>query len=922
MREKFFIRDTENRLKPGFYSYLAIFAAVFIIGVYVFGRMLSQPEARMSKAEREKHTVPTNISTLNAPLNNWQESEFTEAGENAIIRDKTREDVLSSRASVFSPIKNATFKDNQPGTLPYLDLKGLKEVTGDDGGRYIKSDRGIYALNVPGGTELSGKNKSYVVGEEDLKLYQIYDGGKRREANSPISYKLKDKEGRFYIVTDSMQLRLHTPGGEGRFVGPDGKSYNVLNSGDIEDVGENSIVNSISGDGEFTGTDDLRYVVMRGILFSPASRDTSFSKGIIGGKGYFKGPDGKTYIIGEDGKVYWVLDDGKLLPSNIGGSGTFIGPDGATYIKESNGEIRKIAGAAANGISQKTDLSEGFFIGPDGKKYYVNDNGEIFTVDSEGKLIPGEISGSGSFVGPDGKHYRIVDGKIIQDENPSLIDRSAFGQYLTGEDGKKYFIDETGNTFLVEKSGRLIPSKLPKGKYFGEDGSIFKADENGNVLLDSLKLPAGTYTDERGKKYYVDKNGDFFEIDENGNLLSSALPSGILKSEDGKQYIITPDGRINAETNANAGYLPEGYFYAPDGMLKYSDGQGNFYEILPDGTIRKIDKLSPGNFFGPDGKQCSIDQNSRIVKGYDSGSKPDSKTGIEKHKIEKAEVFPKRNTAQVNVSANLQNYNTGDESFSPEKEVAKLKGGRIYTLPPVEKEMGTSKPNKAIAKQDKIMPVGIRIPFYLLTHITTNFESGSLIEASVAENVFFHELVIPAGTRIYGTVGEVGSNNRLKLNFNFLLYHNGKSVPISADAYDVNMQFGIEAYFTPTPTWVYALRFLNVASIYELTSKQGHSDSGEPIGDLDEVVKYLNDTIKEIEHKQQAYYTIPAGTPGILMLTSNLNLSEIDMEGSSIPSKKAEPLLSEKERLERIKFNIMQKQQEIKFSTPEETYLQ
>lgn len=149
----------------------------------------------------------------------------------------------------------------------------------------------------------------------------------------------------------------------------------------------------------------------------------------------------------------------------------------------------------------------------------------------------------------------------------------------------------------------------------------------------------------------------------------------------------------------------------------------------------------------------------------------------------------------------------------------------------------------------------------------------------------------------------------MKLNFNFLLYPDGKSIAISADAYDVNMQFGLEAYFTPTPAWVYALRFLNVASIYELTKNQGHSSDGEPIGNIDEIVSYLNDTIKEIEHRQQAYYTLPAGTPGILMLTANLNLSSISQDENNIPAEKAEALLSEKERLERMKTNVAMKRQ-------------
>lgn len=904
-------RDSENRLRPGITTYLTLSFGVFIVFFYVLTRFHSLPEPKQRKGEL--NAIPTNIGTINVPLNTWQKSDFSETGENVIVRDKKSRDVLSSRASIFSPIKGATFKGGASEIPGKLNLHELKQLMGDNGGTYVKSDFGVYALNVPAGTELKGKNKSFVVGD-DLKLMQIYDGGKRKPLLEAPSYKLKDKEGRFYVVTDSLQLRLHTPGGNGRFVGPDNSAYNVLESGDIESVKDHTLVSSISGDGEFVGTDDRRYIVIQGLLFSPSTESVSFSGGVLKGKGYFTGPDGMTYVLGEDGRIYRNAADRSLVPANIEGSGTFTGPDGATYIKESNGDIRRLLGAGANGSAQKTALPEGMFIGPGGKVYFADSNGNIYSVDESGNISPASLPDEGSFISPDGKRYRIVDGKIVPDKSQANIEISAKGKILTAPDGKRYYVDKDGKTFLVGKDGTLIPAKLPEGVLHDDDGNAYIADKDGNLAFDSAVLPMGTYTDEAGNKYYADKNGRFFRVMKDGSLVPANPPAGLLKSADSNLYSVGKDGKIKRLKAANAmsAILPKGYFYGSDGGLKYSDGNGKLFEVGADGSLIEITSLPQGTFIGPDGRKYSVDGNGTI-RALNETQYPalDKTDDIRPAFVRKEAVSkPGRTSAKVDVSSNLQNYNTGDENFNPAKEAGKLKGGKVYTMVVPE-----TKPAKPVLKPEaedngKFMPVGTRIPFYTLTHISTNFDSGSLIEAVVAENVFFHRLAIPAGTRMYGSVGEVGSNNRIKLNFNFLLYPNGKSVPISADAYDVNMQFGLECYYTSTPPWVYALRFLNVASIYELTKNQGHSSNGEPIGNIDEVVSYLNDTIKEIEHKQEAYYTLPAGTPGILMLTSNLNLSTISDDGSSSPTTKADALLTDKERLERIKINVAMKYQE------------
>lgn len=295
-------RDSEGRTHPGFTTYILLSVGVFVICFYVLIRFNAQPEPKMNKKELERRLVPTNVSSLNAPLNTWQVSELSENGENVIVREKEKKNILSSRSSIFSPIKSATFKADATGVANRLNFQEIKQLRGDNGGTYVKSDFGVYALNVQAGTELKGKRNSFVVGD-DLKLYRIHDGGKRSLVNEALLYKLTDPEGRFYIITDSIQLRRHTPGGPERFVGPDNTAYNIFESGDMEKAQDNTLVSSISGEGEFMGSDDRRYIVIQGLLLAPTSENVSFSNGSIGGSGYFTGPDGKTYMLGEDGQI-------------------------------------------------------------------------------------------------------------------------------------------------------------------------------------------------------------------------------------------------------------------------------------------------------------------------------------------------------------------------------------------------------------------------------------------------------------------------------------------------------------------------------------------------------------------------------------------------------------------------------------------
>ena len=988
-----------NKIRLGITAYVIIFLLSLVCFTYLFLRMSGFGPTMLKTDFGEKdspNSIPTNVGSIGDSLSTWQPNALDADGNAHTVDIQNTSNNLSTQTAVYSELRGQTFSGGSQYDVGKL-AEGLEQISGDDGGLYIKSNFNVFTMNVPAGTKLTGKkNTSYLVGE-DLKLYQVTSGGKRIPVTIAPEYKLWDDQKRSYTVTKNLVLRLHTPGPKGRFVGPDKKAYNVLASGDIEDAESSEIVPYIPGSGEFTGTDNKQYVVMRGLLFQDSLGNASFGAKSLGGNGYFKGPDGKSYLLGEDGKVYLLGKDGALTPSNIGGSGNFIGPDGATYFKDENGDIHRIVSSGENGIAQKTSLPKGFFIGPDGKKYYVNENGEVFAVDSNGTLTPAKIGGTGIFRGPDGKLYKVnADGSIVPVESSDISKNisSPNGIYLTGPDGKKYFVDKDGKSYLVDENGNLIPAVLPKGVYIDENGNTYTSDGLGSPLKAlSQKIPTGTYTDSTGQRYYVNDNGEFFKInpdgsltkldelpkntmlreasgaaflvDSNGNVRKSgldALANGYFTGPDGKRYFkdkngqvflvdkdgklqpidaipagtfIGPDGQlyhsdgngnVTKLSNTDSAKVPEGYFYGPDGKLYFSDKDGNIFE-LQDGKLIPRDRLPSGTFIGPDGKRYIIDENGNIVPdtsyvSSDANNTNDTKPEalpnfgvLSPVQYSNPLLFPedpKKRSAKVNVTQNLSNFDTGEKNFEPVQAAKDIKGGRVYTRSiqsSVVSKVASQKGNKVISPTEtkdysKFMPIGTRIPFYLLTHISTSLDRGSLIEGVVAENVFFHKCAIPAGTRLYGTMGAVGKNNRIGLNFTMLQYPNGKSISISADTYDVNMQFGLESYWTPAPIWVTALKFANVGAIAALAQTgRKNSETGESIADLSEVQNYMEETIDEIIADQTGYHTLPAGTPGVLMLTQNLDLSEISFEGSGKLTEKNVGLLSDEERLKRMKDN-------------------
>ena len=990
-----------NKIRLGITSYAIIFIASLFIFCYIFLRMSGFGPSLLPTDTGDKedpHAIPTNVDTLENSLSLWTPNALDADGNPySPAPTKQSESSLSTQTAVFSGLSGQNYGSAQGYNPASLNFDGLEQLSGDDGGLYIKSNFNVFTLNVPAGTKLSGKNNtSYIVGD-DLKLYQVAKGGKRLPVGIAPNYKLWDDVKRFYTVSRNLELRLHTPGPKGRFVGPDGKAYNVLSSGDLEDADTSEIAPYISGNGEFTGTDSKPYVVMNGMLFQDSLGKASFGASSIGGKGYFKGPDMKTYMRGEDGKVYLVGEDNKLTPSNIGGVGNFVGPDGGTYFKDENGDIRRVLGGGENGIAQKTSLSKGYFIGPDGKKYYINDKGEVFAVDANGNLIPAKIGGTGIFRGPDGKLYKIDEnGNITNVDEFDAGDGITGGKYLTGPDGKRYYVAPDGKTYLVDENGNLVPAVLPKGVYVDENGNTYTSDGIGGLHALSQKIPQGTYTDAAGKKYYVDPKGKAFlvnsdgslkelnalpantlltgidgssyKVDGNGNIKkvgADALASGYFIGPDGKRYykdkngqiyavdkdgkltpidnlptgsFIGPDGQlyhsdgkgnITKLTNNKATTLPEGYFYGPDGKMYFADKNGKIYAVGANGTLTPVDKLPAGTFIGPDGNKYSVDGNGNIIPLDATDSNEDvshNANGPQEYTagfgILPAPTFdasiafpadPKKRSATVSVTQNLTNFDNGDKNFEPVQAAKDIKGGRVYTraTDTARKTATTNTTDRGIKRiqseagqYEKFMPIGTRIPFYLLTHISTNLDNGSLIEGVVAENVFFHKCAIPAGTRIYGAVGAVGKNNRISLVFSMLQYPNGKSISISADAYDVNMQFGLEAYWTPAPLWATSLKFANVGAIAALAqSGRKNDETGESIADLSEVQSYLEETVDEIIAGQTGYHTLPAGTPGVLMLTQNLDLSEIMYEGSNKRTEKNMGLFSKDELLKRMKDN-------------------
>lgn len=82
-------------------------------------------------------------------------------------------------------------------------------------------------------------------------------------------------------------------------------------------------------------------------------------------------------------------------------------------------------------------------------------------------------------------------------------------------------------------------------------------------------------------------------------------------------------------------------------------------------------------------------------------------------------------------------------------------------------------------QSEKVVPIGSLTKCILVHNIVTNNFSSPVI-AQVWEDFYFHELLLPFGTRIYGTARAGKERDRVLVVFHTIVFQDGKEVKIKA----------------------------------------------------------------------------------------------------------------------------------------------
>lgn len=83
------------------------------------------------------------------------------------------------------------------------------------------------------------------------------------------------------------------------------------------------------------------------------------------------------------------------------------------------------------------------------------------------------------------------------------------------------------------------------------------------------------------------------------------------------------------------------------------------------------------------------------------------------------------------------------------------------------------------ARSDKIVPLGSMVKCVLVHNIVTNnFVSPVIVQ--VWDDFYFHDLLLPFGSRIYGTARAGKERDRVLVSFHTIVFQNGKEIKIKA----------------------------------------------------------------------------------------------------------------------------------------------
>jgi hypothetical protein len=452
------------------------------------------------------------------------------------------------------------------------------------------------------------------------------------------------------------------------------------------------------------------------------------------------------------------------------------------------------------------------------------------------------------------------------------------GTRLKGPKDADYVINDEGMLAKLVDGKAEVVRKYVSGRFRDLAFKFFFIDKDTSQLMLYTPGGPGMFRGPTGERYRIRENGDIFILDSEGaeTLVERIAGSGEFRGTDTNVYLVM-DGMIFAPATDGVSFAAsniggEGMFRGPQGDIFYKGDDGLLYTYDTNNALVLANLTGTGQFRGPDGSIYQADGSGNVTQMQRAAAPALQDTPVSKP-VTVGTVRGLSGAAQT--ENNLLNFKT-DEDFTPEDAASKLQSGSVYTMPKGERE-ALDAPVTQIAETvaDKFLPRGTKIPFYLLTTATNEFPNPGTIEAVIAENVFFHGSYIEAGTRMYGSVSwdEEAKGNRMVLAFDVFVNTNGDELSIAgSDVYDVSMTYGMEAYFKPTPLWVYGLEYANVAIMYELQQSQPEDDEGRPIGDMEGIFEKLDETTADIVRNYQGYYIIPRGTAGVMMLQQRLDL--------------------------------------------------
>ena len=459
------------------------------------------------------------------------------------------------------------------------------------------------------------------------------------------------------------------------------------------------------------------------------------------------------------------------------------------------------------------------------------------------------------------------------------------GTQLVGPNNASYEIGADNLLYRLEAGGRkTVEDKIIQGNFKDTANRIFRITKNSQLRLITPGGP-GTFTGPDNTPYVIQPNGVMEEVHTEGNRVANTiLGEGEFTGSDGLRYAVY-NGVLFKPTSATVSFGAEkitgaGVFRDPAGQLKVVGEDGNVYKKALTGKLELTNIEGSGEFIGPDGAIYRLDgagNVSRISRGMSSNEKLVKSGVVSRPRSEDdptPATIPVQRSSVTGESRASENLLGSNEDAAEQAKIAKkLKAKTVYVAPIPPALPPQEIPNTST--RGKLIPIGQRIPFYTLTEVSTQFTNGGgMVEAVVAENVYFNGAKIEAGSRLYGSFTGMGTKNRMNITFNTVLLKTGEQLKITGFTYDASMRSGIESYYEPTAPFVIATRYANAALLIKLSEEQPVTQDNRPVGDTSYLQDSIQKTQDDLEVRYGAYNWLPAGTAGIFMLNASVVLTD------------------------------------------------